>query len=56
MATATGNELARAIRQRIEELKEVCEGLDESEASRAPEKRWSPKEILSHLCEQHPEV
>jgi hypothetical protein len=41
--------LARTIRQGIDELKEACEGIDESTASRAPEKRWSPKEILSHL-------
>jgi hypothetical protein len=50
MATLTGIELAEGIRQKIEELKRVCEGLDESTASRAPEGRWSPKEILSHLC------
>ena len=49
MATSTGNQLARSIRQKIKELKKVCEGLDESTASRAPEGRWSPKEILSHL-------
>lgn len=49
MATATGNQLAQGIRQRIEELKKVCEGLEENTASRAPAGRWSPKEILSHL-------
>jgi hypothetical protein len=49
MATSTGNELAQNIRLRIEELKKVCGGLDESTASRAPAGRWSPKEILSHL-------
>ena len=49
MATSTANQLAQSIRQRIEELKKVCEGLDESTASRAPAGRWSPKEILSHL-------
>ena len=49
MATTTGNQLAQGIRRRIEELKKVCEGLDESTASRAPAGRWSPKEILSHL-------
>ena len=49
MATSTGNQLAQSIRRRIEELKKVCEGLDESTASRAPAERWSPKEILSHL-------
>jgi len=49
MATSTGIQLAQSIRRRTEELKKVCEGLDEGTASRAPEGRWSPKEILSHL-------
>ncbi|HVO68017.1 MAG TPA: DinB family protein [Syntrophales bacterium] len=49
MATSKGTQLAEGIRLRIEELKKVCKGLDESTASRAPEGRWSPKEILSHL-------
>ncbi len=49
MATSTGNQLAESIRRKVEELKKVCEGLDESTASRAPAGRWSPKEILSHL-------
>jgi hypothetical protein len=50
MATSTGVQLAQSIRQKIEELKSICEGLDERTASLAPEGRWSPKEILSHLC------
>jgi hypothetical protein len=49
MATSTGIQLAQGIRRRIEDMKKVCEGLDESIASRAPAGRWSPKEILSHL-------
>ena len=49
MATSTGKQLAQGIRRKIEELKKVCEGVDEAMASRAPEGRWSPKEILSHL-------
>jgi hypothetical protein len=49
MATSTGKQLAEGIRQKIAELKSVCEGIDESTASRAPAGRWSPKEILSHL-------
>src|SRR5512139_1270508 len=49
MATTTGKQLAQGIRQRMKELKKVCEGVDESTASRAPAGRWSPKEILSHL-------
>jgi hypothetical protein len=43
------NELAQNIREKIEELKRVCEGLDENTTSSAPAGRWSPKEILSHL-------
>jgi hypothetical protein len=49
MAASTGIQLAQSIRQKKEELKKVCEGIDESTASRAPSGRWSPKEILSHL-------
>jgi hypothetical protein len=41
--------LAENVRQKIDELKKVCDGLDEDTASRAPAGRWSPKEILSHL-------
>ena len=49
MATLTGNQLAQGVRRKIEELRKVCEGLDENTAFRAPAGRWSPKEILSHL-------
>jgi hypothetical protein len=49
MANSTGSQLAQSIHQRIEELKTICQGLDESTASRAPDGRWSPKEVLSHL-------
>jgi len=50
METSTGAKLAQRVRQKTAELKKVCEGLDESTAARAPSGRWSPKEILSHLC------
>ena len=49
MAASTGIQLAQNIRRKIEELKRICEGVDESTASRSPAGRWSPKEILSHL-------
>ena len=49
MATLTGEQLAQNVRKKIEDLKKVCEGVDENTASRAPEGRWSPKQILSHL-------
>lgn len=50
MANSTGSQLAQNIRKKMVELKKVCEGVDESTASRAPAGRWSPKEILSHLA------
>lgn len=50
MATSTGKQLAQTVRQKLEGLKKRCEGVDENIASRAPEGRWSPKEILSHLA------
>ena len=49
MSTSRGNQLAQDIRRKFEGLKQVCEGVDEDLASRAPEGRWSPKQVLSHL-------
>jgi hypothetical protein len=49
MATSRGNQLAQVIRQKVQELKQACQGVDESLAGRAPKDRWSPKQILSHL-------
>ena len=50
MAMSRGKQLAEAIQQKVAALKQVCQGVDETLASRAPADRWSPKEILSHLC------
>ena len=50
MATSRGNQLAQEIRQKVAALKQVCQGVDENLSSRAPTDRWSPKQILSHLC------
>jgi hypothetical protein len=50
MATSRGNQLAQEIRQKVAALKQACQGVDEKLASRAPTDRWSPKQILSHLC------
>ncbi len=49
METSTGNQLAHSIRGKIKELKKLCKEVDESTASRAPDGRWSPKKVLSHL-------
>lgn len=50
MTTSEGAQLAQIIRQKVDEFKQVCQGIDESRAGRAPEGRWSPKQIVSHLC------
>lgn len=50
MPTAEGVQLSIVICQKMEEMKALCKGIDEDAASRAPTGRWSPKEILSHLC------
>jgi hypothetical protein len=50
MAEATGAQLAQGVRNKLQELQTACAGIDEATASRAPAGRWSPKEILSHLC------
>ena len=44
MATSEGAKLSQVIRQKLEELKKLCKGLDEETASRAPSGRWSPKQ------------
>ncbi|NVO00366.1 MAG: maleylpyruvate isomerase [Geobacteraceae bacterium] len=50
MTTSRGKQLAEIIGQKVEALKQVCLGVDENLAGRAPAERWAPKEILSHLC------
>lgn len=50
MATPEGAQLAQDIRRYAGEIRKLCEGLDENIANSAPADRWSPKQILSHLC------
>ncbi len=50
MATLNGVELSQAIRQKVGEFKHLAETIDETTASHAPEGRWSPKMVVSHLC------
>jgi hypothetical protein len=50
MTTSEGARLAQIIRQKVDEFKQVCQGMDENLAGRAPAGKWSPKEIVSHLC------
>jgi len=42
--------LSQIIEQEIGEFKSVTQDLDEQIASCAPAGRWSPKQIVSHLC------
>ena len=50
MTISRGDQLAQDIRQKVAALKQVCQGVGENLASRAPTDKWSPKQILSHLC------
>lgn len=50
MPEQKAEELAKLIREQAGEFLKACEGLDDATASRAPEGRWSPKQIVSHLC------
>jgi hypothetical protein len=50
MTNQDGKEIAQGIRAKVAEFRKCCEGLDEESSSRAPEGRWSPKQIISHLC------
>ncbi|MBI5570851.1 MAG: DUF664 domain-containing protein [Desulfomonile tiedjei] len=50
MQTPEGLRLSQTIRQNAESFQRLCEGLDDETASLAPPGRWSPKQIVSHLC------
>ncbi len=50
MTTPKGVQLAQGIRRHADEFRKLCEGLDENIANSAPSDRWSPKQIVSHLC------
>ena len=50
MADQGGKEIAQEVRAKMAEFRKSCEGLDEASSSRAPVGRWSPKQIISHLC------
>ncbi len=50
MQTPEAGRLAQTIAQKKEDFKKLCQGLDEETASRAPAGRWSPKQVVSHLC------
>ncbi|HMK60795.1 MAG TPA: hypothetical protein VK452_06585 [Dissulfurispiraceae bacterium] len=50
MVSTEGARLSNLLNQKVAALKDACRGLDEKTASSAPTGRWSPKEIISHLC------
>ncbi len=50
MPDQDGKEIAQGVLTKMAEFKKSCDGLDEENSSRAPEGRWSPKQIISHLC------
>ncbi|RPJ05264.1 MAG: DinB family protein, partial [Deltaproteobacteria bacterium] len=50
MASSKNAQLAQMIHDKKEAFKRLCLGLDEETSSRAPAGRWSPKQIVSHLC------
>ena len=50
MQTTEAARLSELIHHKAADFRSMCEGLDEETASRAPSGRWSPKEIVSHLC------
>ncbi len=49
MSSQQAVQLSKLIRQKVDEMKKLCEGLDEKTASRAPSGRWSPTQIISHI-------
>jgi hypothetical protein len=49
MAEITAEELARLVRQKMGEFADLSKDLNDEAASRAPEGRWSPKQIVSHI-------
>lgn len=50
MQTQEAAQLSKMIHENVEHFKTLCGGIDEETASRAPSGRWSPKQIVSHLC------
>jgi hypothetical protein len=50
MQATEGARIAENIRKNVEAMERLCRGIDEETASKRPADRWSPKEIISHLC------
>ncbi|MDA8104587.1 MAG: hypothetical protein M0Z71_04330 [Nitrospiraceae bacterium] len=50
MPASEGTRIVRSIRKNVEAMERLCSGVDEVTTSKRPADRWSPKEIISHLC------
>ena len=50
MSIRDGKEIAQGVLAKMSEFKKACEGLDEEMSSKSPEGRWTPRQIISHLC------
>ncbi|MBI5249384.1 MAG: DinB family protein [Desulfomonile tiedjei] len=50
MLSLEAERLSQIIRGNARKFTHLCDGVDEETASSAPPGRWSPKEIVSHLC------
>jgi hypothetical protein len=49
MATTESARLIKLIHEKAGAFIDTCKGIDENTASLAPEGRWTPKQIVSHL-------
>lgn len=49
MATTEGIRLITLLDSKVAAFTDVCAGITDTTASRAPEGHWTPKEIISHL-------
>ena len=52
MPNLDGKEIAQGVLTKMAEFRKSCEGINEENSFKAPEGRWTPKEIISHLCGQ----
>jgi hypothetical protein len=50
MPTAEAARLVKLIHEKAGAFIDICKGIDEKTASLAPDGRWTPKQIVSHLC------
>jgi hypothetical protein len=49
MSFSESVQLAQLVRSQAESFKDACSGLQEADAGKAPQGRWSAKQIVSHV-------